>query len=73
MATDWVTSPMTKKGRIIFGIGLGVLTIIIRTFSNFPEGVVFSILIMNMATPLIDRHTGNRIFGKVKVKDNEKK
>jgi Na+-translocating ferredoxin:NAD+ oxidoreductase subunit D len=73
MATDWVTSPMTKKGRIIFGIGLGILTIIIRTFSNFPEGVVFSILIMNMATPLIDRHTGNRIFGKVKVKDNEKK
>lgn len=73
MATDWVTSPMTKKGRIIFGVGLGVLTIIIRTFSNFPEGVVFSILIMNMATPLIDRHTGNRIFGKVKVKDNEKK
>ncbi len=73
MATDWVTSPMTKKGRIIFGIGLGVLTIIIRTFSNFPEGVVFSILIMNMVTPLIDRHTGNRIFGKVKVKSNEKK
>lgn len=73
MATDWVTSPMTKKGRIIFGIGLGVLTILIRTFSNFPEGVVFSILIMNMATPLIDRHTGNRIFGKVKVKGNEKK
>lgn len=73
MATDWVTSPMTKKGRIIFGIGLGVLTIVIRTFSNFPEGVVFSILIMNMATPLIDRHTGNRIFGKVKVKGNEKK
>lgn len=73
MATDWVTSPMTKKGRVIFGIGLGILTIVIRTFSNFPEGVVFSILIMNMATPLIDRHTGNRIFGKVKVKGNEKK
>ncbi len=73
MATDWVTSPMTKKGRIIFGIGLGILTIIIRTFSNFPEGVVFSIIIMNMATPLIDRHSGNKIFGKVKVKSNEKK
>jgi len=73
MATDWVTSPMTKKGRIVFGIGLGILTIIIRTFSNFPEGVVFSILIMNMATPLIDRHTSNKIFGKIKVKNNEKK
>lgn len=73
MATDWVTSPMTKKGRIIFGIGLGILTILIRTFSNFPEGVVFSILIMNMATPLIDRHTGNRFFGKAKVKRNETK
>ncbi|MDD2371412.1 MAG: RnfABCDGE type electron transport complex subunit D [Firmicutes bacterium] len=73
MATDWVTSPMTKKGRIIFGIGLGILTIIIRTFSNFPEGVVFSILIMNMSTPLIDRYTSNKIFGKVKVQSNEKK
>ncbi len=73
MATDWVTSPMTKKGRIIFGVGLGVLTIVIRTYSNFPEGVIFSILIMNMATPLIDRHTSNKIYGKVKVKNNEKK
>lgn len=71
MATDWVTSPNTKKGRIIFGVGLGVLTIVIRLFSNFPEGVLFSILIMNMIVPLIDRHTKNRIFGK--VKKNEKK
>lgn len=71
MATDWVTSPMTFKGRMIFGAGLGILTIIIRLYSNFPEGVLFSILIMNMATPLIDRHFQNRIFGKSKVKSHE--
>lgn len=70
MATDWVTSPMTFKGRVIFGAGLGLLTIIIRLFSNFPEGVLFSILIMNMVTPLIDRHTANRIYGRAKANEN---
>lgn len=71
MATDWVTSPMTKKGRIIFGAGLGLFTIIIRIYSNFPEGVLFSILIMNMITPLIDRHTTNRILGKGKINEKQ--
>ena len=57
MATDVVTSPITKLGRIIFGAGAGVLTIVIRVFGGFPEGVCYSILLMNGVTPLIDRYT----------------
>jgi electron transport complex protein RnfD len=60
MATDMVTTPLLRKGRLIFGIGCGVLTASIRLFSAFPEGVLFSILIMNGATPLIDRFTRPR-------------
>ncbi len=66
MATDWVTSPITKKGRIIFGIGLGILTVLIRLKGGLNEGVCYSILIMNMATPLIDRYSKARIFGKTR-------
>ena len=57
MATDVVTSPVTKLGRVIFGVGAGVLTIVIRVFGGFPEGVCYSILLMNAVTPLIDRYT----------------
>jgi electron transport complex protein RnfD len=57
MATDVVTTPVTKLGRIIFGVGSGVLTIVIRVFGGFPEGVCYSILLMNGVTPLIDRYT----------------
>jgi electron transport complex protein RnfD len=66
MATDWVTSPITKKGRIIFGLGCGLLTVIIRLWGGYPEGVCYSILLMNLATPLIDRYTKARIFGGVR-------
>ncbi len=55
MATDMVTSPMAKSGQLIFGIGCGILTIIIRNFGNYPEGVSFAILLMNSVTPLINR------------------
>jgi electron transport complex protein RnfD len=65
MATDWVTSPITKKGKIIFGIGCGLLTVIIRLMGGYPEGVCYSILLMNMITPLIDRYTKARVFGGV--------
>lgn len=67
MATDWVTSPVTKKGRIYFGIGCGILTMLIRIFGGYPEGVCYSILIMNAATPLLDRLTQPRRFGEVKA------
>ncbi|MGQ9702698.1 MAG: RnfABCDGE type electron transport complex subunit D [bacterium] len=57
MATDWVTTPITKNGRWIFGIGCGFLTIFFRSFSLFPDGVTPAILIMNICTPLIDKIT----------------
>ncbi len=68
MATDMVTSPVTKKGRLIFGIGCGVITIIIRLVGGYPEGVSYSILLMNIAVPLIDRYTTPKTFGFVKKK-----
>lgn len=63
MATDMVTSPMTKKGALIFGMGCGVVTCCIRIWGSYPEGVSFSILIMNALTPLIDRYTIGKPFG----------
>jgi len=70
MATDYVTSPVTKNGRIIFGVGLGVLTVLIRNFSSMPEGVCFSILIMNAFTPLIDKYIKVKPFGFYKKRKN---
>lgn len=63
MATDYVTSPMSKKGQVIFAVGCGLLTVIIRLYSAYPEGVSFAILIMNAFVPLIDRYTAPRVFG----------
>ncbi|MCM8786511.1 MAG: RnfABCDGE type electron transport complex subunit D [Candidatus Omnitrophica bacterium] len=64
MATDYVTSPLTTKGQIIFGIGCGIITSVIRLWGGYPEGVSYAILIMNLSTPLIDRYTKSKIFGK---------
>ena len=66
MATDMVTSPVTPRGQLIFGVGCGVLTVLIRVYGNYPEGVTFAILIMNAVTPLIDNATRPRIYGEVK-------
>ena len=63
MATDMVTSPITKKGRLYFGIGCGVITIVIRLIGGYPEGVSYAILLMNLTVPLIDRWTMPRRFG----------
>lgn len=63
MATDLVTSPVTPRGMIIFGIGCGIMTTIIRLFGKYPEGVSYSILLMNACTPLIDRYTTPKRFG----------
>lgn len=63
MATDYVTSPKTPKGSIIFGIGAGVLTVLIRFWGTYPEGVSFAILIMNILNPYIDALTGRKVFG----------
>jgi len=64
MATDPVTSPITPRGVWIFGIGIGVLVMLIRVFGGLPEGVMYAILLMNAATPLIDRITQPRVFGR---------
>jgi electron transport complex protein RnfD len=63
MATDYVTSPLTYKGQIFFGLGCGVLTAVIRLWGGYPEGVSYAILMMNAATPIIDRFTRNRVYG----------
>ena len=63
MATDMVTSPLNRKGHFIFGIGCGILTAIIRLWGGYPEGVSFSILLMNACVPLIDRATKPKKFG----------
>ena len=63
MATDLVTSPMTKKGMIVFAIGIGVITVVIRLFGAYPEGVSFAILIMNAFVPLINKYFKPRRFG----------
>lgn len=63
MATDMVTSPMTRKGAWIFGLGCGVITSVIRLWGSYPEGVSFAILFMNALTPLIDRTTISKPFG----------
>ena len=63
MATDYVTSPVTKPGQWLFGIGCGILTVIFRYFGLFPEGVTYAILLMNLLTWVIDRYTPPRIYG----------
>ncbi len=70
MATDYVTSPVTWKGRIIFAVFLGILTVLMRNFSNMPEGVCFSILIMNAFVPLMDKYIKIKPFGFVRKKKN---
>ena len=67
MATDYVTSPMTHKGQIIFASGIGLLIALIRMFGGYPEGTMYAILIMNVLTPLIDRVTHGKIYGEVKA------
>lgn len=63
MATDYASSPVTPKGQIIFAVGAGLITYLIRTFGGYPEGVSYSILIMNCCVPLIERFTEPTIFG----------
>lgn len=66
MATDMVTSPVTPLGKILFGTGCGLLTFAIRKFGGYPEGVSYSILLMNCVAPLLDRYTMPKLYGEVK-------
>lgn len=68
MATDYTTSPLYWKGRIVFAAGCGVLTILIREFGSLPEGVSYSIMLMNILTPLIERYIKPKSFGSEKKK-----
>ncbi|MBD5383983.1 MAG: RnfABCDGE type electron transport complex subunit D [Ruminococcaceae bacterium] len=72
MATDYATTPLTTKGKIVFGVGCGLITFAIRQFASMPEGVSFSILVMNCLTPLIDRFTAPRALGAIKPKKEGK-
>ena len=65
MATDYVTTPTSKWGQIVFGLGCGLLTFLIRFWGSYPEGVSFSILLMNILTPYIDKWTRRKPFGGV--------
>jgi electron transport complex protein RnfD len=68
MATDMVTTPITKLGMLVFGVGCGIITMIIRRWGGYPEGVSFAIVLMNAITPLINRATRPRVFGHKKAK-----
>jgi Na+-translocating ferredoxin:NAD+ oxidoreductase subunit D len=72
MATDYVTNPMTAWGKVIFAFGCGVITVVLRFYSNLPEGVMFAILIMNGVTPLIDRYVRPRVYGHTRRSREEK-
>lgn len=72
MATDYVTTPVTKTGKVIFGIGCGIITCVIRFFGSYPEGVSFSILLMNILTPYIDMITKTKPLGAVTKKKEAK-
>ncbi len=67
MATDYSTSPITERGKMIFGFGCGLITVMIRVFANYPEGVSFAILIMNILTPYIDKATARKPLGAKKA------
>ena len=72
MATDYVTTPVTKTGKVIFGIGCGIITCVIRFFGSYPEGVSFSILLMNILTPYIDMVTKTKPLGAITKKKEAK-
>lgn len=66
MATDYASSPITPLGQTIYAVGLGIITVVIRQYGGYPEGVSYSILLMNVAAPLIDKYTKQRVFGGAK-------
>ncbi|MDR3411350.1 MAG: RnfABCDGE type electron transport complex subunit D [Formivibrio sp.] len=66
IATDYVTSPLSEPGKLIYGLGCGLLTWVIRTFAGYPEGMAFAVLLMNALTPIIDQYTRPRVFGRLR-------
>lgn len=72
MATDYTTSPVTPVGQIVMGAGCGLITTVIRLYGGYPEGATYAIMLMNVATPLIEKYTRPRVFGHVKEKKQKK-
>lgn len=72
MATDYVTSPMSKTGKVVFALGCGILTSVIRLWGGYPEGVSYSILLMNLVVPLLDRAFAPKLFGGAALKEAAK-
>jgi electron transport complex protein RnfD len=72
MATDYATSPITDKGKIIYAVGAGIITMVIRKIGGYPEGVSYSILLMNIVTPMIDKYVTPKVFGVAGGAKNEK-
>ena len=72
MATDYVTSPITPRGQLIYGVCIGLLTVIIRTWGAYPEGMSFAILIMNAFTPILNKYVGPHHFGEKKPREKKK-
>ena len=72
MATDYVTSPMNWEARAMYAVGVGVITVLIRKYGSYPEGVTYAILLMNIAGPLFDRIPVHRIYGHTKAKKEGK-
>ena len=66
MATDYVTTPMLKAGHVIYAVGCGLMVVLIRKFGNYPEGVTYAILLMNIVTPLLDKALKRKVYGEVK-------
>lgn len=66
IATDYVTSPVSKPGKLIFGFGCGLLAWLIRTYAGYPEGMAFAVILMNALTPIIDQYTRPRVFGRAR-------
>lgn len=71
MATDYATTPITTKGKIVFGVGCGIITFVIRRFGSYPEGVSYSILLMNVLTPYIEQLTRTKALGAKEAEKNE--
>jgi Na+-translocating ferredoxin:NAD+ oxidoreductase subunit D len=66
IATDYVTSPVSKQGQLVYGFGIGLMTWVIRTFAGYPEGMAFAVLLLNSLTPIIDQHFRPRMFGRTR-------
>ena len=72
MANDYATSPMSSRAQVVYTAGIGLITVVIRNYGSYPEGVTYAVLFMNILTPLLDRFMPHKIYGHQKVKEAKK-